>query len=73
MDPNATSPIKVSKSDLKIASSAGSILFDRDKGQVVEKSSKTQIKGDMTFDVNNMELAGKLDLTLENKSTQLPE
>jgi len=26
------------------------------------------VKGDMTFDVNGMELAGKLDLTMENNT-----
>jgi len=73
MDPNTVTPLKVTKSDLKIADSGGSLLFDRAKGQIVEKTSKNQIKGDMTLNINNMDLAGKLDLTLESKSTLIPD
>ena len=67
MDPNANSPLKVVKGDLKVASSEGTILFDREAGHVVSSKGKTQIKGDMmTYSYNGTELPGALDLTLES-------
>jgi hypothetical protein len=70
MDADAQSPLKVTKSDLKIESSTGTILFDREAGCVVESKGKTQVKGSMTFSINDMELPGELDLTME-KDEQL--
>ena len=66
MDPAAESPLKVTKSDLKVESSDATILFDREAGCVVESKGKTQIKGSMTFSINGMELPGELDLTTES-------
>jgi hypothetical protein len=48
MDPDSPSPLKVTKSDLKIDSSDGTILFDREQGCIVEAHGKTRIKGSMT-------------------------
>jgi hypothetical protein len=70
MDPAAESPLKVIKSDLKVESTDGTILFDREAGCVVEAKGKTQIKGPTTFSVNDMELPGEIDLTMES-TTQL--
>lgn len=72
MDPDAPNPLKVTKSDLKIESSAGTILFDREAGCVVEASGKTRIKGTMNFSVNGQDLPGELDLTIENKEELQP-
>ena len=69
LDPNSPIPLKLLKSDLKIDSSMGTILFDQEKGQVAESSSTTRITGPMTFSVNGQELPGKVDLTLETIST----
>jgi hypothetical protein len=69
LDPNSPIPLKLLKSDLKIDSSVGTILFDRETGQVAESSSTTRITGPMTFSVNGQELPGKVDLTLETTST----
>jgi hypothetical protein len=68
MDPNADSPAKVDKSDLKIESSDGTILFDRSLGKVVESNDSTRIKGDMSLSINGMDLPTKLDLTFETSS-----
>ena len=66
MDPDANSPLKVVKAELKPASSEGTILFDRETGHVVSAKGKIQIKGDMiTFSFNGTELPGALDLTME--------
>lgn len=72
MDPTAESPAKVEKSDLKIESSDGMILFDRAAGETLKSTDKTHIKGDMTLKVGEMVLPTKLDLTLESTSTLEP-
>jgi Family of unknown function (DUF6263) len=72
MDPAAESPAKVEKSDLKIESSDGTILFDRAAGEAVKSNGKTRIKGDMTLKIGEMELPSKLDLTLESSTAVEP-
>ncbi len=62
---DADAPLKVLKSELKVASSEGAILFDREAGQAIESRSKTQIKGEITLEIVGKELPGTLDLTLE--------
>jgi len=65
LDPAADSPVKVVRSELKVDSSLGQVLFDREAGQIVESESTTHILGPMTLSINGMELAAKVDLTLE--------
>jgi hypothetical protein len=72
MDPDSQSPLKVTKSDLKIDSSEGTILFDREQGCVVEAGGKTRIKGTMGFSINGQDLPGELDLTFDTKEELLP-
>ncbi len=68
--PDPNSPVKVDKSDLKVKSSEGVLLFDRDAGRVVESTETTRITGSLTLIVaaNDMVLDADLDLTLENSS-----
>jgi len=61
--------IKLVKSDLKLASSQGTLLFDAELGQVVMDSQTNQIKGPITLGIAGQELPAELDLTLET-STQ---
>ncbi len=72
MDPNAKSPLKVKSSELKVSSSEGTILFDREKGAVVTSVSKLRIEGDLKVDANGMELPATLDLTIENRTALQP-
>ena len=65
-------PLKLVKSDLKIANAKGELLFDRQQGQVVEETQKMQIKGAITFSINGQELPGALDLTMETTSRVRP-
>jgi hypothetical protein len=71
-DPESKSPLKVVKSDLKIESSDGTILFDREAGCVVDAKGKTRIKGALTFSANGQELPGDVDLTLESHTELQP-
>ncbi len=73
MDPNAETPLKVTKSDLKIESTDGTILFDREAGCVVDAKGKTRVKGAMTFSIQGQELPGEIDLTMENTTQLQPE
>jgi len=72
MDPNSPSPLKVSKSDLKVESGTGTILFDREGGHVVTANGKIHIKGSMTFTTAGQEIPGEIDLTLESETELQP-
>jgi hypothetical protein len=72
MDPNAKSPLKIKSSELKVTSSEGAVLFDRQIGAIVESTSKLRIEGDMKTEINGMELPAKLDLTIESKTALQP-
>ena len=73
MDPNSPSPLKVNKSDLKVESGTGMILFDREGGHVVTSNGKIHIKGSMTFTAAGQEIPGELDLTIESGTELQPE
>jgi hypothetical protein len=62
---------KVTKSDLKIADSQHTILFDPELGRAIEVSSKVRMTGPIALSINGMELAGDLDLTIETKSEEV--
>lgn len=69
MDPNAESPAKVTKSDLKVESSDGTILFDREAGAAVEHAETYRITGDMTLVIAGKDYPSKLDLTIGSTTT----
>ncbi len=64
-DPNQAGPAKVTRSELQVGGSSGHYLFDRATGMIVERTSNTKITGNMTLDVNGMELPATLDLTID--------
>jgi hypothetical protein len=64
-DPDVNTALKTTKSELKAESSAGTILFNRDDGCVVENKGRTRIRGSMTFSANDMNVLGTLDLRIE--------
>ena len=65
MGADSPSPLKIVDSDLKVAESSGTILFDRAAGLIVDSKDKKHISGSLKCDINGMELPGKLDLTFE--------
>jgi hypothetical protein len=72
-DPNAEAQLKVKKSNMKVESSEGTILFDREEGHVVSSTEKMQLKGDMmTFSINGMEVQGAIELNKESKKELQP-
>lgn len=64
-DANVMAGAKVTRSDLKAASSLGAYYFDRETGEVVERTTNVRITGPMTMEVNGMELPAELDLTMD--------
>ena len=72
MEPTAASPAKVTKSDLKVTSSDGAILFDRAAGKIVKREGQVKIAGDMTMEINGQELPTKLDLTIDSTTELQP-
>lgn len=69
IDPESPSPLKVTKSDLKVNESKETILFDIEKGLIAEHTATLRIKGDLALSVNGMDLDGSVDLTLSNETT----
>ena len=62
---------KVTESDLKIKAGKETILFDRKLGTAVSRTGKIHVTGTLTLLANDMELAGTLDLTIEQKAEVL--
>ena len=72
-DPAASSPLKIAKSNIKVDSSEATMLFDREEGHVVSLKGKLHITGDkMIYSINNMEIPGALDLTMETDTELQP-
>ena len=69
-DPKSKLPIKVVKSDLKVESSDGTILFDRGEGHVVSASDRIRIKGNMTYSGGGADQTVPFDLNFD-ANTQL--
>jgi Family of unknown function (DUF6263) len=69
-DPMGKLPVKVVKSDLKVESSEGTILFDREEGHVVSSSDRIRIKGNMTYSGGGVDQAAPFDLNFD-ANTQL--
>lgn len=66
-NPNTNLPLKPTKSDLKVESSDGKILFDRDQGHLVSTTERIGIKGNITYSAGGMEVQTVVDLSIETK------
>jgi hypothetical protein len=67
MSPNAGMGLTVKKSDLKIASSKHTYLFDREAGRLVDTQSDVHVIGGLTLSINNMDLDADLDLKMSSR------
>ena len=63
---NSPLPFSLKSADLKSPDSEGVILFDRERGQVVESLSKVRVTGDIIFSLNGKDLPAKLDLKMQS-------
>ena len=66
MDADAPAALKYISSELKVAESNGTILFDQEAGRVVTENSKLHITGEIKLEAGGMELPAALDLTFES-------
>jgi hypothetical protein len=73
VDPDSKLPMKVTKSDLKVESSEGSILFDRDSGHVASAAEKFRIKGNMTYTGGGADQAGGFELSFDSNTQLQPQ
>jgi hypothetical protein len=69
---NSPSPLKVTKCDLKVESSEGTILFDREAGCVVESRERIKIKGTMTSSGSGTDTTSPIEVTLQTDTTLQP-
>ena len=69
-DPKSKLPLKVDKSNLKVDSSEGTILFNRDEGLLVSATEKIRMKGNMTYLGGGGTQGGGFDLAYDS-NTQL--
>jgi len=65
---DADAPTKLASSNLKVKTVEGVMFFDTEKGQVVESRETIHITGELKFNINGMELAGEIDLTMTHNS-----
>jgi Family of unknown function (DUF6263) len=66
-DPKSPLPLKATKSDLKVESSEGTILFDREAGRLVESRERVELTGGLTFSAQGQEQRIGFDLTLRTE------
>lgn len=69
MDPASDNPVKVANGDLKVESTEGEVLFDREGGYVYETRSRDRLKGKLALTINGMEFPADLDLTFDQSTT----
>lgn len=65
-------PGKVTRSELKVAASKHTLLFDPAQGRFIKVASKVQVTGPIGISIMGVELGGDLDLTMEFKSEEVP-
>ena len=62
---NSPLPFSLKSADLKSPESEGVILFDRERGQIVESTSKVRVTGEIIFSLNGKDLPATLDLKMQ--------
>jgi hypothetical protein len=63
---SADDPTVITANDLKVDTSSGTILFDRELGRIVEQTTTLHVSGPMAITVNGMELTAKFDMTMDS-------
>lgn len=61
--------LTVADSKLMIEHALGHYLFDREKGEILERILNTRVSGLLTLEVNGMQVGGNVDLTLDMSTT----
>lgn len=61
-------PFKVAASNLKPETTTGTVLFDRERGEIVENSQSSTITGDIMLDAGGMMIPAQLKLSISMSS-----
>ncbi len=64
-------PGKVTKSELKIADSKHTLLYDPALSRIAESTSTLRVSGPIGLSIMGVELGGDLDLTMESKEEEI--
>ncbi len=64
-------PIKVNESDLKVASSKYTFLFDRELGRMVDEQGELQVKGTLKLPLRGTARAGTRDRKIETRNQEV--
>lgn len=66
-DPDSSAPLKLAKADMKVDSSEGTILFDREAGRVAESRERVELTGNLTFSAQGQDQRIGFDLTMRTE------
>ena len=66
-DADSSSPLKLTKGDLKVNSSEGTIHFDREAGRVVEWRDRVELTGNLTLSAQGQDQRIGFDLTMRTE------
>jgi hypothetical protein len=72
-DADSSSPAKLAKADVKVDSSEGTILFDREAGRLVEARDRVELTGGLTFSAQGQDQRIGFDLTLRTEVQLQPD
>jgi hypothetical protein len=66
-DADSSAPVKLTKSEVKVSASEGTILFDREAGRLVEARQRVELSGNLTFSAQGQDQRVGFDLTIRNE------
>ena len=66
-DADSAAPLKLTKGELKLNSSEGTIFFDREAGRVVESRERVDLTGNLTFSAQGQDQRIGFDLTMRTE------
>ncbi len=66
-DADSDAPLKLTKGEIKLGSSDGTILFDREAGHVVESRERVELAGNLTFSAQGQDQRIGFDLTMRTE------
>ncbi len=66
-DADSSAPLKLTKGELKVTASEGTILFDRQAGRVVESRERVELTGGLTFSAQGQDQRMSFDLTMRTE------
>ena len=66
-DADSSAPLKLAKGEIKVDSSEGTLLFDREAGRVVESRERVELTGNLTFSAQGQDQRIGFDLTMRTE------